>query len=71
MSVFYGVGVGPGDPELLTLKAVRILKTADVIACPAKDGKPGTAYDIAKKACPEIGEKEVLALDFPMKKDGI
>ena len=71
MSVFYGVGVGPGDPELLTLKAVRILKTADVIACPAKDGKPGTAYDIAKKACPEFGEKEVLALDFPMKKDGL
>lgn len=71
MSILYGIGVGPGDPELLTLKAVRILKTADVIACPAKDGKPGTAYEIAKKACPEIGEKEVLALDFPMKKDGL
>lgn len=28
----YGVGVGPGDPELMTLKAVRILKAADVIA---------------------------------------
>lgn len=71
MSILYGIGVGPGDPELLTLKAIRILETADIIACPAKDGKPGTAYDIAKKACPGIGEKEILALDFPMKKDGL
>lgn len=71
MSMFYGIGVGPGDPELLTLKAIRILEKADVIACPAKDGKPGTAYDIAKKACPEIEGREVLALDFPMKKEGL
>lgn len=35
----YGVGVGPGDPELMTLKAVRILKAADVIACPGKTRK--------------------------------
>ena len=30
--IFYGVSVGPGDPELLTLKAVRIIRTCDVIA---------------------------------------
>jgi len=71
MSMFYGIGVGPGDPELLTLKAIKILEKADVIACPSKDGKPGTAYDIAKKACPKIGDREVLALDFPMKKEGL
>ncbi|PPR73163.1 MAG: hypothetical protein CFH05_01217, partial [Alphaproteobacteria bacterium MarineAlpha3_Bin4] len=33
----YGLGIGPGDPELLTLKAVRILKDAPVIAYPAPD----------------------------------
>ena len=30
----YGVGVGPGDPELMTIKAVRIIKECDVIAVP-------------------------------------
>ncbi len=64
----YAVGVGPGDPELLTLKAVNTLKAADVIACPAKDDAPGLAYRIAEAACPEIAGKEVLPLDFPMKK---
>ncbi|SVD34473.1 uncharacterized protein METZ01_LOCUS387327, partial [marine metagenome] len=31
----YGLGVGPGDPELLTLKALRILRAAPVLAYPA------------------------------------
>ena len=30
----YGIGVGPGDPELLTLKALRLIKESDVIAVP-------------------------------------
>ena len=33
----YGIGVGPGDPELLTLKAKRILEAADVVAVPVKE----------------------------------
>ena len=38
--IFYGVGVGPGDPELITLKAVNILKTVDVLAIPeSAEGK--------------------------------
>lgn len=44
----YGVGVGPGDPELLTLKAVRILRGADVIAVPDKGRGEQTALRIVK-----------------------
>ena len=65
------VGVGPGDPELLTLKAVKRINEADVIACPAKEGTTGVAYRIAEQVCPELACKETLLLDFPMKKEGL
>ena len=42
-----GVGVGPGDPELMTLKAVRALREADVVAHFAKAGRAGNARAIA------------------------
>lgn len=75
--ILYGLGVGPGDPEMITIKALRIMKNADVIACPARGASPGTAgktmspgtaYQIAEQACPEIAMKETLLLDFPMDK---
>ena len=69
--MLYAIGVGPGDPELLTLKAINIIKKADVIACPSKDGKPGIAYQIVSKAVPEIENKECLLLDLPMRKDNL
>ena len=46
--IFYGVSTGPGDPELMTVKAVRILKEADVIAAARAMGKQETALEIAK-----------------------
>ena len=41
--VLYGIGVGPGDPELLTLKAVRKIQACDVIAVPGKDYRESIA----------------------------
>ena len=64
----YAVGVGPGDPDLLTLKAVKTIKNADCIACPDSHGVPGVAYRIAEQAVPEISKKELILLEFPMRK---
>jgi precorrin-2/cobalt-factor-2 C20-methyltransferase len=44
----YGIGVGPGDPELLTLKAVRLLKAASVVAYFVAKGKKGNAFGIVE-----------------------
>jgi precorrin-2/cobalt-factor-2 C20-methyltransferase len=45
--VLYGVGVGPGDPELLTLKALRVLRSCFVVAYPQPDNGPSFARSIA------------------------
>jgi len=67
--ILYGVGVGPGDPELMTLKAVRLIRQNDVIAVPGKVPENTTAYRIAVQAVPELKEKKLLAVDFPMTRD--
>lgn len=65
----YGVGVGPGDPELMTLLAVRLLKEAEVIAAPGKEVRETTAWRIAVRAVPEMEEKILLPIEMPMVKD--
>ncbi len=67
--ILYGIGVGPGDPELMTLKAVRIIKENSVIACPGTNVKETTAFKIAVKAVPELEEKELVPIDMPMVMD--
>lgn len=63
----YGIGVGPGDPELMTLKAVRLIEESQIIAVPkSSDEAQSTAYQIACAAVPQCGDKPVLTLDMPM-----
>ncbi|MCI8551081.1 MAG: precorrin-2 C(20)-methyltransferase [Lachnospiraceae bacterium] len=67
--ILYGVGVGPGDPELMTLKAVRVIKESDVVVLPSRTKEECVAYQIAKGAVEGIEGKEFLYLHMPMTKD--
>jgi len=68
---FIGIGVGPGDPELITIKAVKALKTADVICVPKSHArKPSMALRMVKRILAEReNPAEILELVFPMTKD--
>jgi precorrin-2 C(20)-methyltransferase len=66
---FIGVGTGPGDPELMTFKAVKIIEEADIIMIPAKDKESCRAYRTASGACPGVEDKECICEPFPMKMD--
>lgn len=63
MAKLYGIGVGVGDPELLTIKAVKALEIADVVILPRANTKNySTAFEIAKDYMREDIEK--VFLDF-------
>lgn len=63
--VFWGIGLGPGDPELITLKARRLIEEADCIVVPkSKSTGESLALEIAR---PFVGEKPVLEYEFPMR----
>ena len=64
------VGCGPGDPELLTVKAVNAIKNADVIMCPtSKEGKPSIALSVVSSLIDKTQNQEIIKLIFPMTKD--
>lgn len=67
--ILYGIGVGPGDPELMTRKAVRTMMECDVIALPRKDRAKCPALRIASAAVPEVLEKPMVEIHMPMTKD--
>ncbi len=66
--ILYGIGVGPGDPELITLKAVNILRRVDVVFAAASTKN---SYSLAIKiVSPHLKEgTPVVRLDFPMTRD--
>ncbi|WP_426449256.1 precorrin-2 C(20)-methyltransferase [Paenibacillus sp. S-38] len=69
LGTLYGLGVGPGDPELITVKAFRLLKESPVIAYPRKkSGAKSYALQITELYV-DTEEKIMLPLIFPMTRD--
>src|SRR5680860_697837 len=67
VGTLYGIGVGPGDPELLTLKAHRILSAAKVVAYPAPDDGASFARSIVAQYL-GLGQEEI-AIIIPMRQE--
>jgi len=65
-----GIGVGPGDPELLTVKAVKAIQNADIIMCPASnEDRPSIALSVVSSVIDKSKNQEIVKLIFPMTKD--
>ncbi|WP_432647319.1 precorrin-2 C(20)-methyltransferase [Mitsuokella sp.] len=66
--IFFGIGVGPGDPELLTVKAIKAIRQADVLIAPKTEKKDGSvALSIARPYLKE--DIEIVYQVFPMVRD--
>ena len=63
----YGVGVGPGDPELLTLKAIKALQACPVVACPVTGSGQMLALDVARAAV-DLSDKTIVPFSISMTK---
>jgi len=65
-----GIGVGPGDVELLTVKAVKAIQNADIIMCPASnENRPSIALSVVSPIIDKSLNQEIIKLIFPMTKD--
>ena len=70
MTSLIGIGVGPGDPELLTVKAVKAIHNADIILCPASnENRPSIALSVVSSIIDKSKNQEIIKLIFPMTKD--
>src|SRR4051794_28234257 len=63
MATAWGIGVGPGDPELMTLKAVRLIRAAAVVAYPAPLGGDSFARQVAAA---HLGHQREIPIEVPM-----
>lgn len=66
--IFYGVSVGPGDPELMTIKAVKALEACNIIIAPRTHKGNTLALDIAKSIV-DFSNKTIVFADFKMSKN--
>ncbi|MDR3579417.1 MAG: precorrin-2 C(20)-methyltransferase [Oryzomonas sp.] len=69
MATIYAVGVGPGDPELLTRKAERILRSADVILAPVSNPSEASVALATIREFLDESRQEVIVHQFPMTSD--
>ena len=69
IGTLYGVGIGPGDPELITFKAARIIQQCPILAVPQTGDSRRVALSIASQAIADLEQKEILSLPFPMTKN--
>jgi precorrin-2/cobalt-factor-2 C20-methyltransferase len=70
MAGLIGIGVGPGDVDLLTVKAVRAIQNADIIMCPASnENRPSIAFTVVSPIIDQSKNQEIIKLIFPMTKD--
>lgn len=65
----YGVSVGPGNPELMTISAYKTIKSCEYIAVPNEIKANAVSYNIALSAIPELDKKPCLTISMPMTKD--
>ena len=69
MGTLYGVGIGAGNPQLLTQQAIQCIKKCNIIALPDSGTGNFTAYDIVVQVIPELYKKEIIKISMPMTKD--